>query len=56
MKTKPISHTQKQPDQKSAAHPAQEKNRVPDTDEKYKKLNFFQNKKNAYKTIQRLSL
>ena len=37
MKTKLISQTQKQPDQKSAAQPAQEKNRVPHTDEKYKK-------------------
>ena len=36
MKTKPISHTQKQTDQKYAAQPAQEKNRVPHTEEKYK--------------------
>ena len=37
MKTKPISQTQKQPDQKSAAQPAQGKNHVLHTDEKYKK-------------------
>ena len=36
MKNKTDFQTQKQSDQKSAAQTAQEKNRVPHTDEKYK--------------------